>query len=172
MPVRPHVRGRTGRRVADPDHFFVRGDGEGDPRTHDIVMPEQVVGDDGPRGMKDGDGAIQREPFIPLEGEKWRQSTREPRSAVRWSECSRNNNRKRRDVRARTASSGQTEPEKGGRAEARPQDDAPLCFRLFGGYYSSKGGPAPNTRAGANHFLEGQCASRARLRITQCKRSI
>jgi hypothetical protein len=34
-----------------------------------------------------------------------------------------------------------------------------------------QGGPAPLLRVGSKNILEGQCASRARLRITQCKRS-
>ena len=61
-------------------------------------------------------------------------------------------------------------PENGDYAQIRSQDDAPLCFRLFGGYYSS-GRPGATLRVGSKNILEGQCASRARLRITQCKRS-
>jgi hypothetical protein len=36
-------------------------------------------------------------------------------------------------------------------AQFTSQDDAPLCFRLFGGYYSS-GGPAPRSPGGLKTF--------------------
>jgi hypothetical protein len=32
-----------------------------------VVPPEQVVGDDGPGGVDDGDRALQREPLVALE---------------------------------------------------------------------------------------------------------
>ena len=64
----------------------------------------------------------------------------------------------------------ESDPENGDSAQIRSQDDAPLCFRPFGGYYSS-GRPGATSPGWFENILEGQCASRARLRITQCKRS-
>ncbi|GAC1461726.1 MAG: hypothetical protein PVSMB1_12350 [Gemmatimonadaceae bacterium] len=52
-----------------------------------------------------------------------------------------------------------------------PQDDAPLCFRSFEGYYSYRASRRHEHPGSYEIIQEGQCASRARLRITQCKRS-
>ena len=95
---------------------------------------------------------------------------REPGDAVRRGERADHGQWPWRKMRPWPAGAQHSEAGTEGGAQTSSQDDAPLCFRLFGGYYSSKGGPAPNARADANHFLEGQCASRVRLRITQCKR--
>ena len=67
VPVGPDVGGRAAGVVADPDDLLVGGHGEGDPGAVDVVPPEQVVGDDRPRGVDDGDGALEREPFVALE---------------------------------------------------------------------------------------------------------
>ena len=65
----------------------------------------------------------------------------------------------------------QSEPKDGQHAEVNSQDDAPLCFRLFEGYYSSGRPGAMSLRVRAKNIMEGLCASRVRLRITQCERS-
>ena len=67
VPVRPHISGRPARVVADPDDLLVRRHGEGDPCTVDVVLPEQVVTDDRPGWVGNGDRAFEREPFVTLE---------------------------------------------------------------------------------------------------------
>lgn len=67
VPEGPDVGGGAGRVVADPDDFFVGGDGEGDPGAVNVVLPEQVVADDAPGGVDDGDDALQGEPFVALD---------------------------------------------------------------------------------------------------------
>ena len=67
MPVRPYVSGCATGVVADPDDLLVRGHGEGDPGTVDIVLPKQMVTDDRPGWVGNGDGAFEREPFVALD---------------------------------------------------------------------------------------------------------
>lgn len=67
MPVRPYVSGCAAGVVADPDDLLVRGHGAGDPGTVDVVLPEQVVTDDRPGWVGNGDGAHEREPFVALD---------------------------------------------------------------------------------------------------------
>jgi hypothetical protein len=38
-----------------------------DPGTVYVIVPEEVVRDDRPNGVDDGDGAIEREPLVTLE---------------------------------------------------------------------------------------------------------
>lgn len=66
VPVRPQIRRRVRRVVTDPDDFFVRGDGKWDSRSIDVILPQQVVGDDRPLGMDHSDDPGQREPLVTL----------------------------------------------------------------------------------------------------------
>jgi hypothetical protein len=94
---------------------------------------------------------------------------REPGDAVRSGERANHGQWPWRKMRPRSAGAHDSEADTEGRAQIDSQDDAPLCFRHFEGYYSS-GRPGAWNPGWFENFLEGQCASRARLRITQCKR--
>ena len=67
VPERPDVGRRAGRVVADPDDFLVGRDRERYPGAVDVVLPQQVVGNDAPRGMDDRDDSLQGEPFVALD---------------------------------------------------------------------------------------------------------
>ena len=95
---------------------------------------------------------------------------REPGDAVRPGERANHGQWPWRKMRSRSTGAHDSEADTEGRAQIDSQDDAPLCFRRFEGYYSS-GRPGAEISGWFENFLEGQCASRARLRITQCKRS-
>ena len=95
---------------------------------------------------------------------------REPGDAVRLGQPADHGHWPWRKMRPWPTSAQDSEADREGRAQIRSQDDAPLCFRRFEGYYSS-GRPGAEISGWFENFLEGQCASRARLRITQCKRS-
>jgi hypothetical protein len=56
-----------GRVVADPEDLFVGRDGKRDPGPVDVVAPEQVVSDDRPTGVDDGNDPLQREPLVALD---------------------------------------------------------------------------------------------------------
>ena len=94
---------------------------------------------------------------------------REPGEAVRIGELADHGDRPWWKMRPWPAGAQDSEADTEGGAQNSSQDDAPLCFRHFGGYYSS-GRPGAWNSGWVENFLEGQCASRARLRITQCKR--
>ena len=94
---------------------------------------------------------------------------REPGDAIRPGERADHGQWTRWKMYPRSAGAHDSEAETEGRAQIDSQDDAPLCFRHFEGYYSS-GRPGAWNPGWFENFLEGQCASRARLRITQCKR--
>jgi hypothetical protein len=102
-----------------------------------VVMPEQVIGDDRPSRVNDGDRAVEREPFVALEVEKGRESMREPGSAVRVGQRSSHDHRSWRKMRPWSAGAQHSEADTEGHAQVSSQDDAPLCFRRFEGYYSS-----------------------------------
>ena len=95
---------------------------------------------------------------------------REPGDAVRPGERANHGQRPWRKMRPWPAGAQDSEADAEGAAQTTSLDDAPLCFRHFEGYYSS-GRPGASISGWFENFLEGQCASRARLRITQCKRS-
>ena len=67
VPVRPEVGGCTAGVVADPHDLLVGGHGEGDPGAVNVVPPEQVITDDRACRVDDGNGALEREPFVPLQ---------------------------------------------------------------------------------------------------------
>src|SRR5262245_52625214 len=67
VPKSPEVGWSVGRIVADPNELFVCRNGEGNPRTVDVVAPQQVVADDGSGWVCDGHDPLQREPFISLD---------------------------------------------------------------------------------------------------------
>ena len=94
---------------------------------------------------------------------------REPGCAVRIGERASHDHRSWRKMRPWPAGAEHSEADTEGRAQISSQDDAPLCFRRFEGYYSSRR-PGAWITGWFENLLEGQCASRARLRITQCKR--
>jgi hypothetical protein len=94
---------------------------------------------------------------------------REPGDAVRIGERANHGQWPWRKMRPWPAGAQCSEADSEGNAQIHSQDDAPLCFRHFEGYYSS-GRPGAWISGWFENFLEGQCASRARLRITQCKR--
>jgi hypothetical protein len=96
---------------------------------------------------------------------------RESGRFVRWRKRPRNGNWPWRNVGAGSTGAHESEPGIEGNAQLNSQDDAPLCFRRLEGYYSS-GRPGASSTGWFENILEGQCASRVRLRITQCKRSI
>ena len=135
-----------------------------------VVTPEEVVGDDGASRVNDRDRSVEREPFVALEVEKGRESMREPGNAVRIGERASHDHWSRRNVRAWSAGTQHAEHGSHDHAQSSSQDDAPLCFRHLEGYYSS-GRPGASISGWFDNIPEGQCASRARLRITQCKRS-
>jgi len=95
---------------------------------------------------------------------------REPGDAVRLGERANHGQWPWWKMRPWPAGAEDSEADTEGGAQISSQDDAPLCFRRFEGYYSS-GRPGAWITGWFEHLLEGQCASRARLRITQCKRS-
>ena len=95
----------------------------------------------------------------------------EPGRSVRWGERAGNGDWPWRNVRSWPTSARESEPDIEGSAYVNSQDDAPLCFRRLEGYYSS-GRPGAMHTGWFENILEGQCASRVRLRITQCKRFI
>ena len=94
---------------------------------------------------------------------------REPGDAVRLRERAGHGQRMWWKVRPWPTAAQHSEAHTEGGAQISSQDDAPLCFRRFEGYYSS-GRPGAWITGWFENLLEGQCASRARLRITQCKR--
>ena len=96
---------------------------------------------------------------------------REPGDAVRFGECAGHGQWPWWKMRPWPAGAQDSKAGREGHAQIRSQDDAPLCFRRFEGYYSSWR-PGAWITGWFENLLEGQCASRARLRITQCKRSI
>jgi hypothetical protein len=96
---------------------------------------------------------------------------RENSGTVRLIERSWQHEREGRNVRMGPASGPETQAEDGHTPQVNSQDDAPLCFRPFEGYYSYRASRRQDLPGQCEIILEGQCASRARLRITQCKRS-
>ena len=67
VPEGPNVGGRFGRIVPNPDDLLVGRDGERDPRAVDVVLPEEVIGDDPTHWMNDGDDPLKREPLVALD---------------------------------------------------------------------------------------------------------
>jgi hypothetical protein len=53
-----------------------------DPGSVDVVVPEEMVGNDRPSRVEDRDCSVEREPFVALEVKKRRESMREPGTAV------------------------------------------------------------------------------------------
>src|ERR1051325_4414999 len=82
MPVGPAICCRSRGMVADPDDFFVRRHREWNPRSVDVVLPEEMVGDDGAGRVKHGHDPLQWEPFVSLQVQKRREYTGEPRVGV------------------------------------------------------------------------------------------
>jgi hypothetical protein len=66
VPVSPNVGRGVSRVVAYPEDLFIGWNCEGNPGPVDVVAPEQMVGDDPPDGVQDGDHTFERERFIPL----------------------------------------------------------------------------------------------------------
>jgi len=58
MPVCPEVDRGVSRVVTHPYDLLVGWDSERDPRPVDIVLPQQVVGDHAPRGVKHGNDPL------------------------------------------------------------------------------------------------------------------
>ena len=76
---------------------------------------------------------------------------REPGDAVRPGERASHDQRSWRKMRPWPAGAEDSEADTEGGAQISSQDDAPLCFRHFEGYYSS-GGPAPRSPGGSKTF--------------------
>ena len=102
-----------------------------------VVVPEEVVRNDRPRGVYDRDSSVEREPFVALEVQKGRESMREPGSAVRIGERAYHDHRSWRKMCPWSAGAQNSEPDSQDHAQSSSQDDAPLCFRRLEGYYSS-----------------------------------
>ena len=130
VPIRPDVGRRARRVVADPDDLFVGRDGERNPRAMDVVLPEQVIGDDAARRMDDGDDSLQAG-TIRRAGRITEVQVRVPGCAPLSpaSSAARNDGGPRRDVRARTA---RREHEQGepGHERGTPRDKMIPCDSL------------------------------------------
>ena len=138
MPERPEISGSTAVVVANPDDLLVGRHGERNPRAMDIVSPQQMVRNETARGMNDSDCSAQGEPLVALEVQQRRKCARELSGAVRLIERGRYLDRPRGNVGMRAAGGAQTQAEKCKPPKLKSQDDAPLCFRPFEGYYSSR----------------------------------
>ena len=104
----------------------------------DVIPPEQMVGNNRPRRVDDGNRSAEREHLVALEVQKGRKCMRESGGFVRRVECRWYHDRAGRNVRAGSAGRPQTQADDGSTPKVNSQDDAPLCFRPFKGYYSSR----------------------------------
>lgn len=67
VPKRPNVGWRFGRVVSNPDDFFVGRDSEWNPGPVNVVLPQEVVGDNPAGGVDHRDHPLQWEPLISLD---------------------------------------------------------------------------------------------------------
>jgi hypothetical protein len=143
--------------------------GGGGPGTVHVVVPEKVIGDDRPSRVYDRDSSVEREPFVALEAQKGASHARASRCPNR--ERASHDHRSWRNMRPWSAGAERPSP-RDRTTRNLVRKTMPHCALGHLVVTIRQGGPAPHLRVDSKNILEGQCASRARLRITQCKRSI
>ena len=106
MPVGPHISRRVRRVVSDPHDLLVSRNRERNPRSVDVVPPQQVVGDYPLGWVENGRDPGQREPFVTLKVQDRCEAPRQHGATIGSWQVALYNNGSQRDVGARSASAG------------------------------------------------------------------